>query len=361
MLLNLYLRVNLKEVPMNRSELQKSLALLKYPDIDRTIKELKLLGEVTVNNHVANIELLTVSDESYLSVKKLIEQNYSTKFKALNITKKTLGKKDTNYGDSANPNNRAPYAKNIIAVTSGKGGVGKSTVSVNIAIALAQKGFKVGILDADVYGPNIPRLTNIDTERIKWGDNNKIIPAENYGLKIMSVALTTPKADTPLVWRSSVAVNALIQFLEDVDWGELDFMVIDMPPGTGDVQLTMAQELPISAAVLVTTPQAVATDDVSRAIMMFKDINVPMAGVVENMSFFIAPDTKNRYDIFGTDGGKRIAKKYDIPYLGEIPLDMQIREASDKGEPPVALGEQNTKKYYKDIVNNILDTSEFKL
>lgn len=346
---------------MNSNDLKTLLQDLKYPGIDRTIGELKLLGEIKVVNGVANVELLTISDESYLNVKKLVEESISNKFDSLNITKKNLAKKDANYGNSANPNNRAPYAKNIIAVTSGKGGVGKSTVSVNIAIALAQKGFKVGILDADVYGPNVPRLTNTDVERIKWNDDDKIIPSENYGIKIMSVALTTPAMDTPLVWRSSVAVNALIQFLEDVAWGELDFMVIDMPPGTGDVQLTVAQELPISAAVLVTTPQIVATDDVSRAVMMFKDIGVKMAGIVENMSFFIAPDTKNRYDIFGTGGGEKIAKKYDIPFLGTIPLDMKIREASDQGEPPVALGDDEQKKYYQDVVENILANSEFNL
>ncbi len=346
---------------MNSNELKNALQSLKYPGVERTIGELKLLGEIKVVNNTATIELLTVSDESYLNVKKIIEDNFSTDFDALNITKRNTAKKDMNYGNSATPNNRAPYAKNIIAVTSGKGGVGKSTVSVNIAIALAQKGYKVGILDADVYGPNIPRLTNTDLQRIAWDDNNKIIPAQNYGIKIMSVALTTPTMDTPLVWRSSVAVNALIQFLEDVAWGELDFMVIDMPPGTGDVQLTIAQELPISAAVLVTTPQIVATDDVSRAIMMFKDIHVKMAGVVENMSYFVAPDTQIRYDIFGIGGGERIAKKYEIPFLGAIPLDIQIREASDKGEPPVTLGNDTQKKYFQDIVENIFKNSNFNL
>jgi ATP-binding protein involved in chromosome partitioning len=346
---------------MNSNELKNALQSLKYPGVERTIGELKLLGEIKVVNNTAIIELLTVSDESYLNVKKIIEDNFSTDFDALNITKRNTAKKDMNYGNSATPNNRAPYAKNIIAVTSGKGGVGKSTVSVNIAIALAQKGYKVGILDADVYGPNIPRLTNTDLQRIAWDDNNKIIPAQNYGIKIMSVALTTPTMDTPLVWRSSVAVNALIQFLEDVAWGELDFMVIDMPPGTGDVQLTIAQELPISAAVLVTTPQIVATDDVSRAIMMFKDIHVKMAGVVENMSYFVAPDTQIRYDIFGIGGGERIAKKYEIPFLGAIPLDIQIREASDKGEPPVTLGNDTQKKYFQDIVENIFKNSNFNL
>ena len=346
---------------MNSNDLKKELESLHYPGVDRTVGELKLLGDIKVVDGVANIELLTISDESYMSVKKLIEDSFSSKFERLNITKKSLAKKDTNYGNSANPNNRAPYAKNVIAVTSGKGGVGKSTVSVNLAIALAQKGYKVGILDADVYGPNIPRLTNTDTERIKWSDDNKILPAQNYGIKIMSVALTTPAQDTPLVWRSSVAVNALIQFLEDVAWGELDFMVIDMPPGTGDVQLTVAQELPISAAVLVTTPQLVATDDVSRAVMMFKDIGVNMAGIIENMSFFIAPDTKNRYDIFGTGGGEKVAKKYDVPFLGQIPLNMDIRDSSDKGRPPVALGDSELQKYYQDIVENIIKESEFNI
>ena len=267
--------------------------------------------------------------------------------------------KNSNFGNTTTPNNRAPYAKNIITVTSGKGGVGKSTVSVNLAVALAQKGFKVGLLDADVYGPNIPRLTQTDLERIKWNDN-KIIPSENFGLKIMSVGLTTPTMDTPLVWRSSVAVSALTQFLEDVAWGELDFMVIDMPPGTGDIQLTMAEELPITAGVIVTTPQLISTDDVSRAIMMYKDIKVPIAGIVENMSYFIAPDTGNRYDIFGNGGGKKIAAKYNVPLLGQIPLDMQIREFSDQGQPPVAMGNDDQKSYYQEIVNAMFNVIDFR-
>lgn len=346
---------------MNTKELKAALLQLKYPKIERTLEELKLIGEVKVLGKSANIELLTVSDDSYLAVKKLIEDRFENEFEQLNITKKSQAKKDMNYGSSMAPNNRAPYAKNVIAVTSGKGGVGKSTVSTNIAIGLAQLGYRVGLLDADVYGPNIPRLTNTDLERISWNEENKIVPAENYGIKIMSVALTTPKMDTPLVWRSSVAVSALIQFLEDVAWGELDFLVIDMPPGTGDVQLTMAQELPISAAVLVSTPQLVATDDVSRAVMMFKDINVKMAGIVENMSYFVAPDTKHTYHIFGQGGGAKIAQKYNIPFLGEIPLDMQIRENSDKGEPPVALGTPEVQECYKSVVQNILQNAKFNL
>lgn len=346
---------------MNTKELTAALNALAYPGLSRTLGELKLISKVKVSDNHALIELLTVSDDSYLTVKSAIESTFGNEFASLNITKKIQVQKNINYGNSAAPNNRAPYAKNVIAVTSGKGGVGKSTVSVNLAIALAQKGYKVGILDADVYGPNIPRLTNTDLEKIKWNDENKIVPSENYGLKIMSVALTTPTSDTPLVWRSSVAVSALIQFLEDVAWGELDFLVIDMPPGTGDIQLTMAQELPITAGVIVTTPQLVASDDVSRSIRMFQDIHVPMAGLIENMSYFVAPDTGTRYNIFGIGGGERLAARYNIPLLGQIPLDMDIREGSDNGEPPVVLGSDELKNYYRDVVENMFKAVKFKI
>ena len=344
---------------MNSKELVDTLNTLKYPGLERTLGDLKLLSSATVKDNIAEIELVTVTDDSYNSVKGAIEKAVEGQFKTLAIRKKLQTRKEMNYGDTNAPNNRAPYAKNVIAVTSGKGGVGKSTVSVNIAIALAQKGYKVGLLDADVYGPNIARLTGTDLERIKWNDDDKIVPSENYGLKIMSVAHTTPTMDTPLVWRSSVAVSALIQFLEDVAWGDLDFMVIDMPPGTGDIQLTIAQELPIKASILVTTPQLVSTDDVSRAVMMFKDIHVPIAGIVENMSYFVAPDTGKRYDIFGKGGGEKVAHKYNISLLGQIPLDMEIREGSDKGKPPAALGSELQKRYYQDIVDTMLTNIAF--
>ena len=172
----------------------------------------------------------------------------------------------------------------------------------------------------------------------------------------MSVGITTPTPDTPLVWRSSVAVSALVQLIEDVEWGELDYFVIDMPPGTVDIQLTTAQEMKISAGILVTTPQAVATDDVSRAIRMFQDIKVPIAGIIENMSYFVAPDTKTRYDIFGSGGGEMLAKNYGVKLLGQIPLLMQIRELSDEGTPPVAHADEEYKRYYKSIAEELVKT-----
>jgi ATP-binding protein involved in chromosome partitioning len=345
---------------MNSDQLLHALNALNYPLIEgKTLGDLDLVKSANVINNKAHIVLSTSNDDAYAQLEKTILDQLSATFDGINISKLAKQTESINYGSAASPNNRAPYAKNVIAVTSGKGGVGKSTVAVNLAIALAQEGKKVGILDADVYGPNVPRLTATDLERMQWSDDDKIIPSENYGLKIMSVGLTTPRSDTPLVWRSSVAVSALIQFLEDVDWGELDFLVIDMPPGTGDIQLTMAEELPITAGVLITTPQHVSMDDVSRAIMMYKDIGVPIGGVIENMSYFIAPDTKQRYDIFGKGGGKRVADRYNIPFLGEIPLDMEIREGSDQGEPAVVMGSDEQKEYYKNIARNLMQSIAF--
>jgi ATP-binding protein involved in chromosome partitioning len=345
---------------MNIDDIKNTLLKVIYPDINKNIIELKVVSNVEFKKDNLKIELAINNEKAFENVKVQIKEVFKKQFKKIHIQRKEYQRKSMNYGNSANPNNRAPYAKNIIAVTSGKGGVGKTTVSVNLAIGLAQKGFKVGLLDADVYGPNVPRMLKVEDENLKWNDNNKIEPSFNYGIKIMSVGLTTPTKDTPLVWRSSVAISALIQFLEDVQWGELDFLVIDMPPGTGDVQLTMAQELPIKAGVIVTTPQTVSCDDVSRAVMMFKDIGVKIGGLVENMSFFIAPDTKNRYDIFGKDGGLNISKEYNIPFLGQIPLDMEYRENSDNGTPTIATSDEVKKEYYKNIVENLLNNIDYR-
>ena len=260
-----------------------------------------------------------------------------------------------NFGHSRAPNDRASFAKRVLLFTSGKGGVGKSTVAVNVAVALAQRNLQVGILDADVYGPSMPRLLRVQDERAVWNDLDQMIPIENFGVKMMSVGLTTPEADTPLAWRSSVATSALIQLLEDVAWGELDILVIDMPPGTGDVQLTMAQELRIAGAIVVTTPQVVATDDVRRAIRMLLDIQVPIAGVVENMSYFVAPDNGMIHRPFGEGGGRLLARDYGVPFLGELPLSGSIRQSADDGHPIVATGTEAEKRLFREIAEKIID------
>jgi ATP-binding protein involved in chromosome partitioning len=256
----------------------------------------------------------------------------------------------------ARPTHRAAFAKNVLIFTSGKGGVGKSTVAVNVAVALSQRGFSVGILDADVYGPSVPRLLSVHEERLAWNDRDRMVPAENFGVKIASVGLTTPDADTPLAWRSSVAISALMQLIDDCEWGELDYLLIDMPPGTGDVQLTMAQELRISGAVVITTPQMVATDDVRRAIRMLLEIGVPIAGVVENMSYFVAPDNGAIHRPFGEGGGRQLANDYGVPFLGELPLSGSIRACSDAGQPTAAMGSDTEKLLMKELAARLVST-----
>ncbi len=250
--------------------------------------------------------------------------------------------------------NRASFAKNVLIVTSGKGGVGKSTVAVNVASTFAQRDWRVGLLDADVYGPSVPRMLQIEDERLRWNEANRIVCAENFGLKVMSVGMTTPTPDTPLVWRSSVATSAMIQLLDDVDWGELDLLVVDMPPGTGDTQLTMAQELHVSAALVVTTPQVVSTDDVRRAIRMLQEVHVPIGGVVENLSGFVVPDTGARYPIFGEGGGRLLAEQYKLPFLGEIPIDVAVRLSGDAGTPIAVSGTAQQKAWYGAIADGLI-------
>jgi ATP-binding protein involved in chromosome partitioning len=257
-------------------------------------------------------------------------------------------------GHTAAPHDRAAFAKNVWLFTSGKGGVGKSTLAVNVASTFAQRGRKVGILDADVYGPSIPRLLMVHQERVRWNDRDQMVPAENFGLQIMSVGLTTPDPDTPLGWRSAVATSALIQLLDDVAWGQLDDLVVDLPPGTGDVMLTLAQEIRNARAVVVTTPQLVATDDVRRALRMLLEIGLPVAGVVENMSYFVAPDSGAIYRPFGEGGGRQLAFDYGVPFLGELPLDGRIREASDRGVPAACAGDEGLRATLGDIATKLL-------
>jgi len=223
--------------------------------------------------------------------------------------------------------------RNIVAVSSGKGGVGKSTVAVNLAVSLALDGARVGLMDADVYGPNVPIMLGASEARPEV-DGNQLVPIEAYGIKLMSMAVLQP-GDKPMIVRGPILHGLVKQFLSDVKWGELDYLIVDMPPGTGDVQLSLAQLVPVQGAVLVTTPQDVAVADVRRALRMFETVAIPVLGVVENMSYFIAPDTGNRYNIFGEGGGERLAEQYHVPFLGSIPLGIEVREGGDKGIPVV--------------------------
>jgi ATP-binding protein involved in chromosome partitioning len=223
--------------------------------------------------------------------------------------------------------------RNIVAVSSGKGGVGKSTVAVNLAVSLARDGARVGLMDADVYGPNVPLMLGVANERPQI-NGNKLVPLEAHGIRLMSMAVLKP-GDEPMIVRGPILHGLVRQFLQDVQWGELDYLIVDMPPGTGDVQLSLAQLVPVQGAVLVTTPQEVALADVRRALRMFEAVNVPVLGVVENMSYFVAPDTGTRYNIFGEGGGQRLSDEYGVPFLGAIPLGMAVREGGDKGVPVV--------------------------
>jgi ATP-binding protein involved in chromosome partitioning len=227
-----------------------------------------------------------------------------------------------------------PGVTSIIAVASGKGGVGKSTTAVNLALGLRDLGMKVGVLDADIYGPSLPKLLAIK-EKPQTIGGTRLKPIERYGLTVMSIGFLIEE-ETPMIWRGPMVMSALTQMLREVEWGTLDIMVVDMPPGTGDAQLTMAQQVPLRGAVIVSTPQDLALIDARRGIAMFKRVNVPVLGIVENMSMFICPKCGTRSDIFGHGGARHEAERLGVPFLGEVPLEMSIRETSDAGLPIVA-------------------------
>ncbi|HEX7970518.1 MAG TPA: iron-sulfur cluster carrier protein ApbC [Stellaceae bacterium] len=234
-------------------------------------------------------------------------------------------------GGAAKP--LVPGVRSIIAVASGKGGVGKSTVAANLALGLAAIGQKVGLLDADIYGPSMPRMLGI-SGRPNSRDGKILEPMSNYGIKCMSMGFLVPE-DTPMIWRGPMVMSALQQMLRDVNWGELDVMVVDMPPGTGDAQLTMAQQVPLSGAVIVSTPQDIALLDARKGLNMFRKVDVPVLGIVENMSYFLCPHCGERSEIFSHGGAKREAERLGAEFLGEVPLDIAIRETSDAGRPIV--------------------------
>jgi ATP-binding protein involved in chromosome partitioning len=242
----------------------------------------------------------------------------------------------------------------IIAVASGKGGVGKSTTTANLALGLRDLGLRVGLLDADIYGPSVPKLFNVHGKpQLKNG--NTLIPMDGYGIKLMSIGFLVDE-ETPMIWRGPMVMSALTQMMRDVEWGELDVMLVDMPPGTGDAQLTMAQAVPLRGAVIVSTPQDMALIDARRGVAMFRKVNVPVLGVVENMSYYLCPNCGTRSDIFGHGGARHEAERMGVPFLGEVPLHMDIRERSDAGLPVVAtMPDSPHAQIYRSIATQVRD------
>jgi ATP-binding protein involved in chromosome partitioning len=298
-----------------------------------SIKKLEQVGEaLTVDISIPPLNKETNFDYN------LIADAIKNEFPAIKEIHLNIQERVSDISTHKDPKKEAvlPGVKNTIAVASGKGGVGKSTVAVNLAVALAKDGAKVGLIDADIYGPSIPLMLGVKEKPNVMQDDGKVklIPLEAFGLKMISIGLLM-EDDAPIIWRGPMASGAIKQFMADVAWGELDYLVFDMPPGTGDIQLTLVQTIPLTGAVIVTTPQEVSLIDARKALKMFERVNVPVLGLIENMSYFIAPDTKNRYDIFGTGGGERISKELNIPFLGGIPINTQIREGGDKGIPIV--------------------------
>lgn len=248
-----------------------------------------------------------------------------------------------------------PDVKNTIAVASGKGGVGKSTIAVNLAVALANEGAKVGLIDADIYGPSIPLMFGINAKPgiTKVGEKNKLIPLEKYGVKIMSIGFLMEEG-TAVIWRGPMASSALKQFMGDVVWGELDYLLFDMPPGTGDIQLTLSQTIPLTGTIIVTTPQDISLADAKKSYVMFQRVNVPALGIIENMSYFQSPDGSREY-IFGKDGGKKMSEEFKVKLLGEIPLSTKVRTGGDEGIP-IVTGDNNNdvSKIFKSIARDMI-------
>ncbi len=311
-------------------EVLQALSAVRDPSQQRDIVSLGLVRDVEVGDNRVSLKLATANPASPLAAR--LAQEAKKAVQALGVTEVHVDLAGSPAPGAGAQANLIPLVKSTVAVGSGKGGVGKSTVAVNLAVALERTGAKVGLLDTDVYGPSVPHLMGSTVGPVVV--EGKIGPPVAYGIKIMSMAYFLPKEEA-VIWRGPMLHKAIHQFLGDVTWGELDYLVIDMPPGTGDVQLSLGQTIPLTGAVIVSTPQDMALEVASKAIAMFKKLNVPLLGVIENMSYYTCPHCGKREDIFGHGGARAAAEAMHLPFLGEIPLDVNIRTSSDQGQPAV--------------------------
>ncbi|HEV2831756.1 MAG TPA: Mrp/NBP35 family ATP-binding protein [Hanamia sp.] len=344
---------------MTEDEIIKALSTVEEPDFKKDLITLNMVKDLKIDGNAVTFTVVlttpacplkdVIQNRCFRAIHSLINEdvkiniNWDSKTTSLRTDKKDILKD----------------VKNIIAVVSGKGGVGKSTVASNLALAIAEGGAKVGLMDADIYGPSVHIMFGIRGERPVMRDVNgkaKIVPIDRYGLKVMSIGLLVDERQA-VVWRGPMVSSAIRQFVSDVDWGELDYLIIDMPPGTGDIHLTIVQTVPVTGVIVVTTPQLVALADAKKGITMFNQpgLKVPIIGLVENMSYFTPAELPdNKYYIFGKEGGKRLASEFDIPFLGEIPLVQSIREGGDIGVPVMIGDDEISRKAFKEFSENAI-------
>lgn len=342
---------------MTEEIVKSALGTVTYPGFTKDIVTFGFVKEIRINGNdvVVTVDITSsapevaqqITDEATTALKKAGAAGV-----ALSINAPKMPRESSSHGK-----NIAPQVKNFVMVSSGKGGVGKSTTSVNLAVALAMQGKKVGLLDADIYGPNVPRMLGLETVRPEV-QGNKVLPLKAYGIEMMSMGSLMEEGQS-LIWRGAMVMKAIEQFLRDILWSELDCLVIDMPPGTGDAQLTLAQSVPVTAGVTVTTPQMVSLDDSRRSLDMFKKLNIPIAGIVENMSGFIAPDTGVEYDIFGKGTTEPMAQEFDTTILAEIPIEPAVRTGGDEGKPVTYFApDSETAKRYMKAAEELWETIE---
>ncbi len=336
----------------------KALSNVEEPDLGKDLVTLNMVHDIAIDGK--NVSFSVILTTPACPLKDMIEKACVNAIKML-VDKEAIVKVNMTSKTTSNRKDRKdilPGVKNIIAVVSGKGGVGKSTVSVNLALGLAQQGARVGLLDADIHGPSIPMMLGIRDQRPMMTDVNgkgMIVPIERYGIKTMSIGLLIDEKQA-VIWRGPQASSALRQFVSDVFWEDLDYLVIDMPPGTGDIHLTLVQTVPVTGAVVVSTPQAVAAADARKAVVMLKQpqINVPVLGIVENMAYFTPAELpENKYYIFGKGGARQMAEQFELPFLGEIPLVQSIREGGDSGIPAMLDDEQVSHKAFSELAGAV--------